>query len=53
MTIQSTFDETEENDFDEIDTQTLSILINLRDLRKLKMKILKLFVNCLTLTTMI
>ena len=36
VTIQSTFDETEENDFDEIDTQTLSILINLRDLRKLK-----------------
>ncbi len=36
VTIQSTFDETEENDFDEIDTQTLSILINLRDLRKIK-----------------
>ena len=36
VTIQSTFDETEDNDFDEIDTQTLSILINLRDLRKLK-----------------
>ena len=36
MTIQSTYDETKDNDFDEIDTQTLSILINLRDLRKLK-----------------